>query len=186
MKKRIVTYGISGLMECQVVIKIGNRTRMRVMFSDGSMTAYGVTPAKYTTDNFIIQQAIERSSDYKRGRIITISSMELDEEVRVETPTPSPLQGTSPEQGSEEDLETTGGIADMARRVPTATVETATIAETTSIENGELRVEKVSVSDISEAKEYLAEKFGINRGTLRSKNAIIDEAAAHNIEFEGL
>lgn len=83
MKKRLVTYGISGLMECQVVIKIGNRSKMKVLFTDGSMTAHGVTPAQFTTDNFMVQHAIEQSVDYKRGYIFTVSSFDLKEDVKI-------------------------------------------------------------------------------------------------------
>lgn len=47
-------------------------------------------------------------------------------------------------------------------------------------------VVKVDVSDLEAAKEYLADKFGISRTSLRSKKAIIEQAQAHNIEFVGL
>lgn len=45
---------------------------------------------------------------------------------------------------------------------------------------------KVSVPDLSSAKDYLADRFGISRTSLRSEKAIMEQAAAHNIEFEGL
>ena len=81
MKKRKITYGISGMMECQIVIKIGNTSKMNVLFSDGSITATGITPATFTTDNFMVQHAIERSHDFKNGRIYIVRSIELNEEV---------------------------------------------------------------------------------------------------------
>jgi predicted DsbA family dithiol-disulfide isomerase len=42
------------------------------------------------------------------------------------------------------------------------------------------------VSDIAAAKDYLADKFGISRTSMRSTKAILEQAAAHGIEFEGL
>lgn len=83
MKKKRITYGVYGMMEYQSIIKIGRAT-LKVMFSDGSMTAIGQNPAKYTTSDFLVQRAIENSSEFKKGRITIVNSIELDEEVRIE------------------------------------------------------------------------------------------------------
>lgn len=45
---------------------------------------------------------------------------------------------------------------------------------------------KVKVSDIGEAKDYLADTFGVSRTSLRSQKVILEAAKANNIEFEGL
>lgn len=50
----------------------------------------------------------------------------------------------------------------------------------------ETEVRKVKVSDIGTAKDYLADTFGISRTSLRSAKSILEQAALHNIEFEGL
>ena len=55
--------------------------------------------------------------------------------------------------------------------------------------NGEkeaVTIIKVTVPDLASAKDYLADKFGISRTSLRSMKAIIEQAAIHGIEFEGL
>ena len=83
MKKKRITYGVYGMMEYQTIIKIGRAT-LKVLFTDGSMTAIGQNPAKYTTSNFLVQRAIENSSEFKKGRIMTVSTIELDEDVRIE------------------------------------------------------------------------------------------------------
>lgn len=44
----------------------------------------------------------------------------------------------------------------------------------------------VEVSDLGEAKEYLADKYGLLRSSLRSKEKIVAAAAAHNVEFKGI
>lgn len=69
MKK---TYGAKGLMEWQCDIKSG-KAMLHVPFTGGTQTEYGVTPAKYTTENPVIQAMIERSDHFKRGRIVLLS-----------------------------------------------------------------------------------------------------------------
>lgn len=50
----------------------------------------------------------------------------------------------------------------------------------------ESNIRKIRVSDIGEAKDYLAETFGVSRTSLRGQKAILEAAKANNIEFEGL
>lgn len=97
MKKKRITYGVHGMMEYQSIIKIGRAT-LKVLFTDGSMTAIGQNPAKYTTSDFLVQHAIENSSEFKRGRITVVDTIELDEEVRIERnpAKPSMQQAPSP------------------------------------------------------------------------------------------
>lgn len=97
MKKKRITYGVYGMMEYQAIIKIGRAT-LKVMFTDGSITAMGQNPAQYTTSDFIVQHAIENSSDFKKGRIHVVNIIELDEEVRIERnpAKPTTLHAPSP------------------------------------------------------------------------------------------
>jgi hypothetical protein len=44
----------------------------------------------------------------------------------------------------------------------------------------------VQVSDLGTAKEYLAEKFGVSRTTMRSTAAVLAQAKLHNVKFVGL
>ena len=83
MKKKRITYGVYGMMEYQTIIKIGRAT-LKVLFTDGSITSIGQNPAMYTTSDFLVQRAIENSSEYKKGRIMMVNTIELDEEVRIE------------------------------------------------------------------------------------------------------
>ncbi len=48
MKKKVITYGVYGMMEYQTVIKMG-KSSMKVNFSDGSINSFGQNPAKFTT-----------------------------------------------------------------------------------------------------------------------------------------
>ncbi len=94
MKKKRITYGVYGMMEYQTIIKIGRAT-LKVLFTDGSMTAIGQNPAKYTTSDFLVQRAIENSSEFKKGRIMTVSTIELDEDVRIERNPAKPSMQTA-------------------------------------------------------------------------------------------
>ena len=118
MKKKRITYGVHGMMEYQSIIKIGRAT-LKVLFTDGSITAIGQNPAKYTTSDFLVQHAIENSSEFKRGRITVVDTIELDEEVRIERnpakPTtlhaPSPAEA-KPVAATAAKVEEPQGIAD--------------------------------------------------------------------------
>lgn len=46
--------------------------------------------------------------------------------------------------------------------------------------------EEISVPDLSVAKDILADRFGISRTLLRTKDAIMEHAAAHGIVFTGI
>lgn len=70
------------MMEYQAVLKIG-KGKMKVPFSDGSVSAVGMKPATFTTDNLMIQHAIENSSDYERGLIFKVGSITLSEDVEI-------------------------------------------------------------------------------------------------------
>lgn len=46
--------------------------------------------------------------------------------------------------------------------------------------------EEISVPDLSVAKDILADRFGISRTLLRTKDAIMEHAAAHGVVFTGI
>ncbi len=65
--------------------------------------------------------------------------------------------------------------------------------ESEIIDNGECAIDNVAVdrrivkvTDIAEAKDYLAEKFGVSRTCMKGKASILAEARSHNIEFDGI
>ena len=45
---------------------------------------------------------------------------------------------------------------------------------------------KVKVSDLTAAKDYLADTFGVSRTSLRTRKSIMDCAASHGVELEGI
>lgn len=200
MKKRKITYGISGMMECQIVIKIGNTSKMNVLFSDGSITATGITPATFTTDNFMVQHAIERSHDFKNGRIYIVRSIELNEEVKIERNNPTsekkdseikPLETKTKVVSTEKTEENKGNEDDETADQNTSEENKGNeddlgIVQVTEIESVTDGKTKVDIADLESAKQYLSETFGEAKSNFRSKKSVLEFAESKNIEFVGL
>jgi hypothetical protein len=100
MKKKIVTYGVRGMIEYQALIKLG-QVSFKVTFEGGSMTELGVVPATFTTKNFLVQQAIEMSPQYKKGLIKKEKELETDEDLEVAPATKSEEGRGKSEENSE-------------------------------------------------------------------------------------
>lgn len=69
---------------------------------------------------------------------------------------------------------------------PKNTSETANEEYTPAKESEDGNIQKITVNDLGEAKNYLADTLGISRTSLRSLKTILEVAKANNIEFEGL
>lgn len=162
------------MMEYQSIIKIGRAT-LKVMFSDGSMTAIGQNPAKYTTSDFLVQRAIENSSEFKKGRITIVNSIELDEEVRIERNPAKPSTQTAnvaakavidnkPTEASsshttpvaEDVADETTEEADAGVVTPTDEADAETIEEEPETES-ETNVEEDTTSEETAAEDNTAE-----------------------------
>lgn len=182
MKKKRITYGVSGMMEYQSIIRFGKNT-LKVTFTGGSMNAIGVTPATYTTSSFLIQQAIENSNEFKRGRIRIIRTIELDEEIHIERPKPAtaiaersnPAPTAKAEKAPEptEDAEVAEVNAEDGATSEEQPEESAPTAPLTQVE--------FSCND--DAKDYLEQTFGYVRSKLRNREDIINAGKSHNVEI---
>lgn len=174
MKKKRITYGVYGMMEYQTIIKIGRAT-LKVLFTDGSMTAIGQNPAKYTTSDFLVQRAIENSSEFKKGRIMTVSTIELDEDVRIERNPAKPSTQTAnvaakavidnkPTEASsshttpvaEDVADETTEEADAGVVTPTDEADAETIEEEPETES-ETNIEEDTTSEETAAEDNTAE-----------------------------
>ena len=158
MKKKVITYGVYGMMEYQTVIKMG-KSSLKVNFSDGSINSFGQNPAKFTTKNFMIQHAIEHSYDFRRGLIQIINEHELDEEVQIS----HNQVAIEPEFGDEvvepkvEDV-VSGGTDGLEGTEVSDVMEGSESTET-----------EVEFSTNDEAKQYLESQFGVQRSKLRTR-----------------
>lgn len=148
MPKFIKTYGIFGLLEWHGILKAGG-VSMKVSFTNGSTTAYGVSPATFITKDELTQFVIEHSEKFKRGVIKLISQKPLAEaEVKA-------AQKAAP--------------AENVAEAPAPAHEAE--AEAKSDEDG---TTVITVSSKSDAVEYLKEHFKEKAYTsvkLRTKEA---------------
>lgn len=77
--RAIKVYGVAGLLEWQCLIVSGG-VKYHITFSDGAMSATGNTPAKFRTDNPVVQNVIENSTHFKKGRIKLLKQTIIEEE----------------------------------------------------------------------------------------------------------
>ena len=169
MKKKVITYGVYGMMEYQTVIKMG-KSSMKVNFGDGSINSFGQNPAKFTTKNFMIQHAIEHSYDFRRGLIQIINEHELDEEVQISH---NPV-AIEPEFGDDEVKakveDVVSGGTDGLEGTEVSDVTEGTDAEVSDVTEGaESSATEVEFSTNDEAKQYLESQFGVQRSKLRTR-----------------
>lgn len=69
------TYGIKGLLEKHCVLKAGGMT-MKVSFTNGTLTTYGIAPATFTTSDPLTQFVIEHCDKFKRKEIEIVRTVD--------------------------------------------------------------------------------------------------------------
>ena len=181
MKKKRITYGVYGMMEYQTIIKIGRAT-LKVLFTDGSMTAIGQNPAKYTTSDFLVQRAIENSSEFKKGRIQVVDTIELDEDVRIERNPAKPSTQTAnvaakaviEDKPAKASLSQTTPVTEDADTKETADEPTEEVnaGVVTPTDEADAETIEVEFTDNQEAKDYIFKNFGVKPGTMRNREDI--------------
>lgn len=203
MKKKKITYGVFGMMEYQSIIKIGRAT-LKVLFTDGSITSLGQTPAHYTTSDFLVQHAIENSRDFKRGRIRVVNAIELDEEVRIERNHTASAQtarakvAASPAVKVEKAADSAAPakeentvVEDVAGSMETVTGTAPDATEATTEATGEAEDKaaegtatptEVEFCTNQEAKDYLANTFGV-KGALKTRAEIIAAGETYGVKI---
>lgn len=64
-------YGVDGLMSWQIQIPLpyDGYPPVTICFEGGRLTGYGVTPARYVTEDPVIQKLIEGSHWFRTGKI---------------------------------------------------------------------------------------------------------------------
>lgn len=180
------TYGAPRLVDWVAQIKVGAAT-VRVHFAGGALTAYGVTPAEYTTDNPFIQRVIEQSAYFKEGRIIMLRKTDVPEpnktiktqkakvqKPKQETPkVPAPTDTLDAPTSDEETSEVSVSDEQQAEETTEAVDETV---------DG---LTKVEASCLQDAQAYLQENFNIASYKVRSYDAAQRAASEHGVQFVG-
>ena len=85
------TYGINGLLEWHGSIKSGD-IKMKVSFTNGGVTAWGVAPATFTTSDELTQHIIEHSEQFIDGKIKLIRSVALGPAAEVDKKTVTDIE----------------------------------------------------------------------------------------------
>lgn len=201
MKKYKKAYGILHLAEKHTVFHLG-KTKVHVSFTGGTVTKNGVTPATFTTDNPIVQLAIENSEDFKAGAITLISRYPVQGEVKIGKNEPSieiklaepatdtskiePIRNAAPEPATDDRYE---GYEEMPEPTPEVKAEEAVQEESagdaqpTQEDSAESNLEVVEVSCKDVAKQYLQEHYGENPAPLRKIADVQECAAKYGITF---
>ena len=195
------TYGVSGLMDWTTQIKAGKGS-VSVHFTGGALTAYGVTPAKYSTSNPFFQSVIENSKQFKSGRIELLGTMEVPDDAATKARKARMAAKAAEKPAKDEQSPVTETpVPETPAPVVKEPVTPTTPAEETPAEEvqptGETQDEtlqgdgddadggKIKVADKNEAIEYLKEHFADKNYTaasLRTKTAF--EAACNECGVE--
>lgn len=184
------TYGVSGLMDWTTQIKAG-KGAVSVHFTGGALTAYGVTPATFSTANPFFQGVIENSEHFKSGRIKLLGTMEVPDDAATKARKARQAAQTAETPVADVQPTTPQTPAAGSGEVPvTVASETPTEVEQESEqpqENGEdADGSKVEVADKNEAIEYLKEHFadkGYTATSLRTKTAFEAACKECGVEF---
>lgn len=183
-----ITYGAPRLVDWVAQIKAGAAT-VRVHFTGGALTSYGVTPAEYTTSNPFIQKVIENSSYFKEGRIILLRRTTVEEPKK---PAPKPKAQPAPQPAPAPQPKVEEPVAETPAPAPVpveAEVQKVTEPEPSTKEQAEetetAGITKVAVTCLPDAQAYLQENFNISSYKVRSCEIAQKIAAEHGIQFTG-
>lgn len=195
------TYGVSGLMDWTTQIKAGKGS-VSVHFTGGALTAYGVTPAKYSTSNPFFQSVIENSKQFKSGRIELLGTMEVPDDAATKARKARMAAKAAEKPAKEEHSVTETPVSETPAPVVKEPVTPTTPAEETPAEAEQPTDEtqddtlqgdgddadggKIKVADKNEAIEYLKEHFAEKNYTatsLRTKTAFEAACKECGVEF---
>ena len=196
------TYGVSGLMDWTTQIKAGKGS-VSVHFTGGALTAYGVTPAKYSTSNPFFQSVIENSKQFKSGRIELLGTMEVPDDAATKARKARMAAKAAEKPAKDEQSPVTETpVPETPAPVVKEPVTPTTPAEETPAEEVQPTDEtqddtlqgdgddadggKIKVADKNEAIEYLKEHFAEKNYTatsLRTKTAFEAACKECGVEF---
>lgn len=76
MKQKV--YGAYNMTEWEILLPVAGRI-MKIPFSGGTISGTGIRPAAFTTQNEIIQFALENSLHFKSGRVQLIDETDIED-----------------------------------------------------------------------------------------------------------
>lgn len=170
MKKSRKVYGVYNIVEWLAIIKAG-KASVKVLFSGGAMTTQGVTPATHSTTNPVVQLAIERSSDFRSGKIRLIETYPLDGEVVVErnaAKADASAEISDKDQGVKNEGDGSSDEADKAEETD---------------DSGPLESSEIKFACNEDARDYLEEHFGAARSKLKTRADIAACGQEHGVSI---
>lgn len=187
-----ITYGAPRLVDWVAQIKAGAAT-VRVHFTGGALTSYGVTPAEYTTANPFIQKVIEQSTYFKEGRIILLRITALPDVAKPKAPAPKPQTvAPTPEAPAPAPAEVEAKVEEAKSLAPAPVPEAEQSAEEATASAEEVANDEaadgftiVEASCLQDAQAYLQEQFNISSYKVRSYDAAQKAASEHGVKFVG-
>lgn len=193
MNKTKTTYGVYNLIEWHALLRMGKAT-VRVNFTGGSITTQGVTPATFTTEDPIVQFAIEKSPEFKSGKIKVVNRVKLGGDVKIER-NPPKLRFTGEDAKKTTEVKTEGGeectesevndrkllgdeccVKDASEEDCAGTPED--LPELVPADTGVIEKEFDNNDD---ARDYLEQNFGFIRSKLRNRADIVAAGKVHGI-----
>lgn len=173
-KKTRTTYGVYNLIEWHALLQMGKAT-VKVPFTGGSMTTQGVTPATFTTENPVVQFAIERSPEFKTGKIKVVRRTALEGTIEIGRNLPKAAvsgEEAAKEAAGDGDVSATGNDEEV-NPMPEEDTDIGSTAARTQVE--------FSCND--DAKDYLEQTFGFVRSKLRNREDIVKAGMTHNVDI---
>lgn len=171
--KTKTTYGVYNLIEWHALLRMGKAT-VKVHFTGGSITTQGVTPATFTTENPVIQFAIENSPEFAGGKIKIVRSVKLKEAVEIES---------NMADASMPSAATDGGEQATASDEQGACLQVPGEAAGESNPEATPAVTQVEFSCNDDAKDYLEQTFGCVRSKLHNREDIVNAGKSCNVEI---
>lgn len=186
-----ITYGAPRLVDWVAQIKAGAAT-VRVHFTGGALTSYGVTPAEYTTANPFIQKVIEQSTYFKEGRIILLRRTALPDVAKPTKAAKPKPKAPTPEAPAPVPAEIEAKVEETESPAPAPVPEAEQTAEEVTASAEEVAnyeaadgLTIVEASCLQDAQAYLQEQFNISSYKVRSYDAAQKAASEHGVKFVG-
>ena len=175
VNKSKTTYGVYNLIEWHALLHLG-KGRVKVTFTGGSITTQGVTPATFTTEDPVVQFAIERSPEFKSGKIKVVRRVKLEGLIPIERNGLGPRSKDLAQNHS-------GGMGQDGGGGFGAEDGAGSSEEGGETAAAGIGMTQVEFASNDEAKDYLEQNFGLVRSKLRNKEDIYKAGKANGVEI---
>lgn len=195
---KIKTYGVQELTEWHGKVKAGT-LEVSVSFRGGTSSPSGAQPAYYMTKDPLTQFVIENSKEYRSGFIMLLSQQEVSgRHPRERKAKPGRVQKEVTDEAEafrENKLhpdwtltpDQTAAPTRGGDGTPTAGIELDTDVDDLDVDDlDDVEPEEVDASCLTDAQNYLRERFGIPTSRSRSKEKAEALAAENGVRLKWL